>query len=306
MKKHLKSVFFCVICIIIVTSSFIINKTNNNKSTATNQKSIIELWHIDTFEGGKGSRKDFLLNASLAFEKKYNVIVSVISHTIESAKKCLENSQPDLISCGGGIDIANYVKSIPIKDSFNICNIGKKNYGISWCRGGYALIGSGKKDTLIVSQGEYNLPLMALKESKQTFTTIICLPPQKAFTEYIKKGGYLLGTQRDIIRLISLEKEVVYEPISQFCDLFQVICITSNNKKNIPLCEKYISFLLTDKVQAKLERIGMFSTTGLSLYKNTQLEKLEENKINSFINFFTSSNILKIKNDNLKQELKTS
>ncbi len=308
MKKHIKNFVCGAICIIIIIGAFFsVNKlTKKEKVELKGKKYILELWHIDTFEGGKASRKDFLLSSALKFEKNSQVIVSVISHTIESAILSLKNYQPDLISCGNGIDISNYVKSIPISTQDGVCNISKKSFGVSWCRGGYALIGQGEKNDLIVSQGEYNLPLQALKLSGENFKNIQVLPPQKAYQQYLKKGGYLLGTQRDIIRLNNLEKEVKYQPISSFCDLYQVICVTTQNKEKISYCESFISFLLSYERQMSLKNIGMLSTTGQDVYKGEYLQDLQRSKIKENQNFFTNPQILKNINLNLQQELKIS
>jgi len=306
MKKYLKNIVCGLICASILVFNIFTKETLvDNIITIEPKKYIIELWHVDTFDGGKGSRKDFLLSSALKFEKKENVIISVISHTIESATKQLQISVPDLISCGAGLDILNIVHSIPIKTQNNVCKIGKNNFGASWCRGGYALIGEGEKKNLIVSQGDYTLPLLALKESKNSFSTIEVLPSNKAYLEYLKKGGYLLGTQRDIIRLTNLGRELKYEPISQFCDLYQVICLTTKTKEKISVCESFISFLLSPERQKALSNIAMLSTTGQKLYKDTPLEELEKVVIEKSQNFFTDPNVLKNINFNLKEELKT-
>ena len=60
-----------------------------SKITAPSEyKGIISLWQIDGFEGGSGSRKQFLLKVAREFEKKNNgVLVMVINHTFLSAKE---------------------------------------------------------------------------------------------------------------------------------------------------------------------------------------------------------------------------
>ena len=126
-KKSLGSIICGLLCIIILISGVISGKGLKEKALANSPKKfILELWHIDTFEGGKGSRKDFLLSSSLKFEKKNNIIISVISHSIESATLALQNSCPDLISCGNGIDIVNLVKAVPIKSQDGVCQIKNK------------------------------------------------------------------------------------------------------------------------------------------------------------------------------------
>ena len=305
-KKSLGSIICGLLCIIILISGVISGKGLKEKALANSPKKfILELWHIDTFEGGKGSRKDFLLSSSLKFEKKNNIIISVISHSIESATLALQNSCPDLISCGNGLDIIDKVKSVSIDCQTKVCKIKNKNYGVSWCRGGYALIGSGEKENLIVSQGDYTLPLLAYKKSGYNFKNIRVLPSQKAYQEYLIKGGYLLGTQRDIIRLENRGLQVKYEPISQFCDLYQVICITSTNKEKISYCQDFIAYLLSSERQKALENIGMLSTIEQDLHSDNILNDLQKTEIKSVQNFFTNPETLKNITFELKQELKT-
>lgn len=306
MKKNLKSIICGSICIIIVVCSFFIPKTSQEKAlTQLGKTHILELWHIDTFEGGKGSRKDFLLSSSLLFEKNNDIIISVISHTIESATITLKDYVPDMISCGNGLDIASLVKSISIKSQNSLCQIDNKNYGASWCRGGYALIGEGEYNTLIVSQSEYTLPLKAYKTSGFNFKEIKVLEPKKAYQEYLLKGGYLLGTQRDIIRLTNRGINVKYQPISSFCDLYQVICITTTNKEKFSYCQDFIAFLLSSNRQKALTNIGMLSILEQEIYNNDILDNLQKTKIEKVQNFFTSPEILKNITNGLKQELKT-
>jgi len=306
MKKYLKNIICGIACVVIIICGSVFSSfTKENKTANKGKNAIIELWHIDSFEGGKGSRKDFLLSSSLKFEKKHNAIISVISHTIQSATLALKDSCPDLISCGNGIDIVNIVKSIPIKSQDGVCQIKNKNYGVTWCRGGYALIGQGENTDLIVSQGEYTLPLLAYKKQGLSFKNIKVLPPQKAYQEYLLKGGYLLGTQRDIIRLTNRGIEVKYSPISCFCDLNQVICLTTTDTEKVGYCQDFISYLLSPERQLALESIGMLSVSNLDLYKDSPLKELQKTQIQSTQNFFTSPEILKNITIELKQELKT-
>ena len=67
---------------------------------------VLTLWNIDTFEGGVGSRSDFLSSIALSFADKGSPIM-VVTHTVESAKKAIESGKPpDMISYGVGVDFA--------------------------------------------------------------------------------------------------------------------------------------------------------------------------------------------------------
>jgi len=293
MKRHLKTVALCLVCLLIIMlGQFFSKKSKSTEQKVQGYKQILELWHIDSFDGGIGSRKDFLLSSAVAFEKKNNVIVSVISHTIQSAQVALEKSLPDMISCGNGLNISN-LKTLPISSNYGVCSYNGNNYGTAWARGVYALIGSGEKKNLIVSQGEYTQPLLALEKSGIKFDSIEILPSSKAYGEYLRKGGYLLGTQRDVYRLFNRQAEFEYQALGGYSDLFQVISVTTENTKKVNLCIDFIAYLLSSSVQKNLAKIGMFSTMGHTLYKGQITEKLEQAEIKEFTSFLTSPEKLK-------------
>ena len=109
MKKHFKTLALCLTCVLLLIYGTLATKKQNTIKKVEGYKQILELWHIDSFEGGIGSRKDFLLKTSLSYEKKNKVLISVVSHTISSATIALKNKVPDMISCGNGLDIAEYL-----------------------------------------------------------------------------------------------------------------------------------------------------------------------------------------------------
>ena len=75
-------------------------------------KGVIKIWQIDAFEGGKGSRKQFLLSVARGFEKEnLGVLIMVISHTVESAEQSLLAGEvPDIISFGLGVEVGQSVE----------------------------------------------------------------------------------------------------------------------------------------------------------------------------------------------------
>ena len=65
-------------------------------------KFVLTLWNIDVFEGGMGSRADFL-TARANERTDDGIIILVKSHTPESVKKSIENGEiPDMVSFGVG------------------------------------------------------------------------------------------------------------------------------------------------------------------------------------------------------------
>ena len=71
---------------------------------------VLSLWQIDSFEGGIGSRKQFLLKIARGFEKKHKgVLVMVTNITKDGAEENFKNGiYPDMISYGNGVDVKNF------------------------------------------------------------------------------------------------------------------------------------------------------------------------------------------------------
>ena len=72
---------------------------------ARNQETILELWHVETFEGGTTSREKYLEKRAIEFEKQnkgvFVLVKSVSLSELELSFK--ENKMPDLISFGYGV-----------------------------------------------------------------------------------------------------------------------------------------------------------------------------------------------------------
>lgn len=230
------------------------------------EKSVISVWQIDTFEGGSGSRRKFLLNAARSFEKQNEeVLVMVSSYTIESAKDGIANGNyPDLLSYGNGVEVSN-LSEIKTRATENCGKIGDKEFAAVWCRGVYALFenvnGLAKNyDELTVSAAEYTLPLAAFALEGKTVGEYSELPPLEAYVKFVNgKTRYLLGTQRDAVRLKNRGYSAKMTPLSGFSDLNQYISVTTTDKIKAVYAERFINHLLSDDVQKRLCEINMFS-----------------------------------------------
>lgn len=287
MKKTLAFALACVVCVSIAFSFSVKRiKAENPVVKSEEYKAVLELWSIDTFEGGKGSRRDFLLKTSVKFEKKYKgVIISVLSYTPKEAEEAIKLKVPDIVSCGAGLDFfIPYMQSVSFSSDFKTLTLGKKSYGISWCYGGYVIFGQSKN--LAVGQGDYNEPLTALKGRENAFDKIDVYTPKEAYVRYLKGDCALLGTQRDIYRLVGKGKEIDYEVLDGFSDLFQNMFITCSDKNKFSYCENFLAYMLSDETQARLGEIGMLSVKGKNLYDGTSMEKLEKLKVEKFTSFF--------------------
>lgn len=173
--------------------------------------------------------------------------------------------------------------------------------GVSWCAGGYFLFGRnedlekqniGKDDML------KNIANVAYKRKlkKRTIDIYSCVYGKNgiedfekffelhninsnvikigtsfdAYNKFINAGSVmLLGTQRDYCRLTrreNFENNYSYKLLTDYNNLFQYISIIKNNTNKTVLCEKYINYLLSDESQKNMDKFGMFSPVGYTLY----------------------------------------
>lgn len=269
---------------------------------AENYKSVISMWQIDSFEGGVGSRKQFLLKVARDFEKKYNgIFIMVTNMTKEGVEDNVKNGIfPDIISYGNGVNIQNI-------SEFNCANtvksglVGNKTYATAWCRGGYALITNpnykktDKANQVLVSQAEYTQPLISMLFNDVLANEIEVLSPMDAYVKFVSgKVEKFIGTQRDINRLEARGMQVEVTGLNVFNDLYQYVSICTNDQLKRYYAEEFVNYLVSEKVQKSLNNIGMFSCFYQVEYDNEHLRKLQE------INYTTSLSAF-IPEQNLKE-----
>lgn len=244
---------------------------------------ILRLWHIDGFEGGRGSRGAFLSGAARIFEAdNAGLLVMVVQHTPESAANALaDGSVPDMISYGGN---CGFVADIALPLEGYDCaaaSLGGAPLGVPWCRGGYVLFtadgdfGDVTAENTVLSQGRGSFPAAAaaLEGYRGDFGR---LPSVQAYTALI--GGrykYMLGTQRDVWRFETRGFAVSAKPLEKFCDLWQYISVCTENAEKYGACLDFIRLLLSEEMQKKLSGIGMLSPY-CSVYDGGAMRAMED------------------------------
>ena len=277
-----------------------------------NYKGVIKIWQIDCFEGGKGSRKQFLLSVARGFENQnQGVLVMVVSHTIQSAEQAISQGEtPDIISFGLGVEVLSPTQ-IQTKNSSLGGLVGNKNYAVSWCRGGYFLIKnpnfnskkgkneqendkSSEIENLIVSQGEYTQPLVALALEQIKVKNVECYSPLDAYVKFVSgREKHFLGTQRDIIRLNNRGFEYTAQPLKNFNDLYQYASVTATDENKRVYACAFLEYLLTESVQKRLTEIGMFSDFYTLDYQEKDFIYMQENSSFATFSAFTTKKNLK-------------
>lgn len=281
------------------------------ESAEQSQPTVLVLWHVDGFEGGTGSRKDFLLKSALAFEREHKgVLVSVISHTLTSiddniSRGCL----PDMISfspyAGRVTDVAKPLKSHKNNVFFNACTVEGKSYAYPYAYGMYVKIttGGGEGNTTgggkasaqagtqaseggaVLSVGENNYPgFIALRQGEEY---VAREPTIEAYTHYLS-GRYsaLLGTQRDVYRLSRRGVDFNCEAIGDVTDLVQYIAVTAEGER-YAMASAFANYLVGEDCQMRLEEIGLFSPAGYGVrYDVPQMNALAQTQIKGVLSPF--------------------
>lgn len=279
-------------------------------------KGIITVWQIDTFEGGTGSRRQFLSNRAKEFSKNnQGVLFMITTHTKESAEENFRQGIfPDLLSFGGGVLVSSAAE-LSANLFFKGGAIGGNVYATPWCRGGYALIKhrkfselSAEKEkkisSLIVSQSDYTMPLMAAFCGGYEIEKYEIYSPVQAYNNFLLgKVPYLLGTQRDIARLKARGENFTYTPVEGFCDLYQYVAITGENALKAETAAKFIDYLLSGKCQGALDGIFMLPVkSGVKVEE--EIEPLYNAEIFSTVSVFLSGAEISGVNENLYEYYK--
>ena len=255
-------------------------KREDNPFSSGQYKTVLTVWHIDTFEGGTGSRADFIASSLKALGKD-GIVTLVKTQTTESMEKAFEKGEiPDLISFGVGCgEVVNFARELPFK-SFEGGEAGGGYLAVPWCLGGYYLIAkSGDNrlidrlfesdsdkniENLIVSDGENILPVLALKQLGITANAVY-LSPKDAYSRFLsEKNAVLLGTQRDIKRIEKKKDEFSVRPLEGYSDFVQYIAITTKSDEKYRYCALAVEHILSEEVQKKLYKIGMMRANGKS------------------------------------------
>jgi len=273
-----------------------INAKNHNFDSVT-YKGVLSLWQVDMFEGGRGSRRQFLLDTAVGFEKKNSgVLVMVTNYTKDGVEENFKKGiYPDLISFSNGLNVDRPVQTSQKTDVVG-GKIGDKTYFVPWCRGGYVLISNPRLsnvqdevplvlENLLVSQGAFTQPLIALLEHGIRVEKLEVLGNMEAYIKFTSgMVKHFLGTQRDVCRLINRGMEFSALPLDGFNDLYQYIGITCTDIERVNAAESFVEYLISEKVQKKLNKISM-----LSPYFSVDFDDNELFQMQSVTNFKTIS-----------------
>ncbi|MBE5756230.1 MAG: hypothetical protein E7342_00340 [Clostridiales bacterium] len=288
------------LCLLTVGFNFLVINKIEKKEMVKEEKIMLTIWQIDTFPGGKGSRADFLKGNATLFEKKENILISVLSYSLETANNLIEEGVfPDIISYGNGLKVENLSK---IEKDFSVGKINKTQYAIPWARSKYYIIYKGELDlnnleNLVVLDSENTLPLMSLLKENIYPKNLTFTSSEKGIRDFINgKINFVLGTNRDIIRLENKFVEYNLYPLNSFSDLYQYFSIVTKNEQKISCINRFIEHMTSKKVQENLTKLSLFSP-----YFDIPLEeenlRINQSKPTFSINpFYSNKRLNEIKN----------
>lgn len=207
---------------------------------------VLSLWHVDSFEGGRGSRASFLKAAAKRFGGRENVMMLVSTKSVEGVRDAwAKGERPDLLSFGA---------YAPVDCAFEKVDC--------WCYGKYALYSRGEGGEIspsntILSLGGKHLPQVAaaMHGLKGEYRVVAS---EAAYVPFLNgEYQYLFGTQRDACRFQSRGVQVIAEPIDGFSDLMQYIAVVKEEYR--AKSDAFIEYLLSQECQELLTELGLFS-----------------------------------------------
>lgn len=259
---------------------------------------MARLWHIDSFEGGKGSRAAFLKSVASSYGKNNeNAFVLVSSYTKEGAAKAFaEGEYPDMLSFSVGVfPPAERCRPLSLF-SFSPSACGKSQLALPWCKGGYVLYALSEdapppsSENTVVSSGGSNAPEIAACLESLAFSK--SEDSVRAYVDFLAgKYRWLLGTQRDYYRFLSRGVNVYGVPVSSYNDLYQYICVMTDDEKTASVCDGFLKTLFSEKTQKSLTKIGMASVV-TEVYEEGILHESEKEKTQYFSSAFASEESL--------------
>jgi len=201
-----------------------------------------------------------------------------------------------------------------------------KIYAVPWYMSGYCLIGNSAVDERVLTQlsvdTAYSFGKNDTKVTKYAYTAGLkssyaqvamlenstaranlktCDPqifertPFEAYSDFVKGNAVvLLGTARDFYRVqnrvsIGAMQACAYVPLQKFSDLIQYLGVL--NPQQQAQCENFISFLQNSENQRALASVGLFPTTDLEIYADSEYKKFEKamRTITKSINIFATA-----------------
>ena len=137
---------------------------------------------------------------------------------------------------------------------------------------------------------------MALTLSDYTIKNYYEKSPVDAYADFITgQCSTMVGTQRDINRVLARGESCCVTPIDGFSDIVQYISVTSTGTEKSHIAQKFAKFLANEG-QSTIGSIGMFSPYKKGVYSDGLLSVGEGVNITSTYHAFQDGAIIKAMN----------
>ena len=305
MKKLLFIFLSIFLSVTSVLSLIIIKPASFTRAQTDDYKSYLQLWHIDGFAGGVGSRASLLKKLAEEYAKKSNVVITVTLHTAYSAEQNFKKGIfPDIFSYSNGVNLPySRLNALPFKEQ--IGSYGERCYAVVWCMGGYVYVArKGQKISgVIISDQQNTLPMLAyelsnvkipIKTVEKSTNALSCF--------YADEKLALIGTQRDLHRLSGKGYDLEVVPLCGFNDLYQYLSVLADGN-NYYSALSFIKWILQkEQSENELEKIGMLaygkqseknSSSLLKIIYNTQYDYV----LQPFLSYEKLQNIKSLSNN---------
>ena len=258
LKKAFKIVAaVAVIAVCVFSATFVLPKVLNKGEDTAEYKhpytGVLEMWNVQSFEGGCGSRSGWLTSRAAKFEKTHSgLFVHVTDLTAEQAKAKLEGGDiADIVAFPRGVGNLLNNKLVPldmltdVRQNFcSACVYGGKTLCLPLYTGGYFLfartqdlgaktlptdvlslsrskkVGKNtiKMCSLVCGEWDFGSPLTALSMSGVAGNTgeITKTTQYSAYTSFLADNVAvaLLGSQRDLVRLSQKQDNGKISPLT--------------------------------------------------------------------------------------------
>lgn len=287
-------VLFLIVAPFSILPSLLKNEAEINKIEKFDYQGILEVWHVETFEGGSVSRSTFLEREATIFEKKHKGTYIVIqTMSLEQFElNIASNKRPNMLSFGIGVG-NSFVNDLIELNSSNIRDdlllygkYEKKQLAIPYILGGYALISQNNDGVVGVGLKSVTNPLMALDTNNKKIAKLYDdknLDSYDCYDKFLKGNfGTLCGTQRDVYRIFNRQnngkmEECDFEFLAGYSDLIQYLSIFKSAAIEENLCTEFAKQLTSSETQNKLKDYSLFSTLkSAKLYQNGLYDEFEK------------------------------
>lgn len=278
-----------ILAIILIAVYVIFFGFNKAKQNEMYKEQIVEtkiytVWHIETFEGGKKPRIDYLKQIARVMEKENPATLFMIKQiNPNDLSIAMEKETPDIVSFGFGVGeillskLKNFDSTYNVRDELIASgSFDDKLYAIPYIVSGYALLTHGiDTNKFHCGTTNYTKPEKIYNSLNRNLAEIES--QYEAYKDFVyNKDVTLLGTGRDVFRVSNLNNigraNASITPIDSYTDLIQYVGVTIQDD----ITKKFVDLILSQNYQNSLVDYALFSSKYNKLYSDGIYNDMED------------------------------